>query len=372
MTQENKRPTILIVDDTPTNLSLLSNLLKEHYRIRVANSGAKALELANASVPDLVILDIMMPEMDGYEVCRRLKANELTRKAPVIFLTAKNEVEDEELGLLLGAVDFIHKPISPPIVMARVKTHLEIKAWHDFLENQNAWLEKQVDQRLSEINHLQDASICVMVSMAEFRDETTGNHIRRTQEYVRMLAEELSKLPHYREYLTPSCIEQMSKCAPLHDLGKIAIPDGILLKPGKHTTEEFIIMKTHAQRGYDMLKRAGDYMGAHGEFLTMAMEIAGSHHEKWDGSGYPKGLVGAEIPLSARLMAIADVFDALLTRRPYKEPMSIEKTTEIILEGKGKHFDPEVVEAFSRIYQDMLKVAVLLVDIHEENEPASF
>ncbi len=362
MTSASKRPTVLVVDDTPANLSLLSHLLKDHYRIKVANNGQKALDLAAAAPPDLVLLDIMMPEMDGYEVCRRLKANPLTRRIPVIFLTAKTETEDEELGFSVGAVDFIHKPISPPIVAARVKTHLEIKAWHDFLQDQNAWLQQQVEKRLSDINHLQDASIYVMVSLAEFRDETTGNHIRRTQEYVRLLAVELAKLPKYTARLTPGYIELMSKSAPLHDVGKIAIPDHILLKPGKHTVEEFAIMKTHAQRGYDMLKRAGDHMGEYGEFLTLAMEIAGGHHEKWDGSGYPNALVGRAIPLSARLMAVADVFDALLARRPYKEPMSVEQATAIILEGRGKHFDPEVVDAFVTILDDFREVAALWTD----------
>ncbi len=363
MTTSNlERPTVLVVDDTPANLSLLSNLLKEQYRIKVANNGLKALELAAAAPPDLILLDIMMPEMDGYEVCRRLKANEATRQVPVIFLTAKTETEDEELGFSVGAVDFIHKPISPPIVAARVKTHLEIKSWQDFLRDQNAWLQQQVDKRLSEINHLQDASIYVMVSLAEFRDECTGNHIRRTQEYVRLLAIELAKLPHYSALLTPAYIEQMSKSAPLHDVGKIAIPDHILLKPGKHTPEEFAIMKTHAERGYEMLRRAGEHMGEQGEFLTLAMEIAGSHHEKWDGSGYPKGLSGSAIPLSARLMAVADVFDALLARRPYKEPMSNEQATRIILEGRGQHFDPEVVDTFIAILPQFEEVAQRWVD----------
>lgn len=349
MTTNNERPTVLVVDDTPANLSLLSNLLKEQYRIKVANNGAKALELATAAPPDLVLLDIMMPEMDGYEVCRRLKASEITRHVPVLFLTAKTETEDEELGFLVGAVDFIHKPISPPIVSARVKTHLEIKAWQDFLQDQNAWLQKQVEKRLSEVNRLQDASIYVMVSLAEFRDETTGNHIRRTQEYVRLLAVAMSGLPHYSTLFTHSYIEQMSKSAPLHDVGKIAIPDHILLKPGKHTEDEFAIMKTHAQRGYDMLKRAGDHMGEHGEFLTLAMEIAGSHHEKWDGSGYPNGLAGNGIPIAARLMAVADVYDALRAKRPYKEPMSHAQAMTIIADGKGRHFDPEIVDAFLAI-----------------------
>jgi putative two-component system response regulator len=362
MTTTFERPTVLVVDDTPANLSLLSNLLKDQYRIKVANSGLKALELAAVSAPDLVLLDIMMPGMDGYEVCRRLRADVATQHVPVIFLTAKTEVEDEELGFAVGAVDFIHKPISPPLVAARVKTHLEIKAWRASLQDQNEWLQKQVESRLSDINRLQDASIYVMVSLAEFRDETTGNHIRRTQEYVRMLATQLSKSPHHAAHLTPGNIEQMSKSAPLHDIGKIAIPDNILLKPGKHTVDEFAIMKTHAQRGFDILKRAGSHMGDQSDFLIYAMEIAGCHHEKWDGSGYPSGLKGAAIPLSARLMAVADVYDALLARRPYKEPMSNEQAVAIIVEGRGKHFDPEVVDAFLLIQDELQKIAALWTD----------
>jgi putative two-component system response regulator len=342
--------------------------LRDTYRIKVANSGAKALELAFTAPPDLVLLDVMMPEMDGYEVCCKLKENESTKNVPVIFLTAKTEVEDEEHGFEVGAVDFIHKPISPPILLARVRTHLEIKSWRDFLQDQNVWLQKQVEKRLSEINHLQDASIQVMVSLAEFRDENTGNHIRRTQAYVRLLAVELSKLDHYKDLLTPNYIEQVAKSAPLHDVGKIAIPDGILLKPGKHTPEEMVIMRTHAQRGYDMLKQAGVQMGQHGEFLAVAMDIAGSHHEKWDGSGYPKGLKGNEIPISARLMALADVYDALLDTRPYKKPMTMEQTISIILEGKGTHFDPEVVNAFLTLQDEFERIAKMWADEIFPNE----
>ena len=361
-TSAKENPTVLVVDDTPANLSLLNNMLKEKYRVKVASNGFKALELAAAAPPDMILLDIMMPEMDGYEVCRRLKAAEATRHVPVIFLTAKTEPEDEELGFSLGAVDFIHKPISPPVVMARVKTHLEIKSWHDFLKDQNAWLQQQVEMRLSEINHLQDALIYVMVSLAEFRDTITGNHIRRTQEYMRLLAVELAKLPHYSSLLTPSYIERICKSAPLHDIGKIGIPDHILLKRGNHTVEEFSIMKTHAQRGFDILKTAGDIIGEHGEFLTLAMEIAHYHQEKWDGSGYPNGLAGNAIPLPARMMAVADVYDALRTRRPYKEPMSSDQATAIIVEGKGKHFDPEIVEAFLAIEDDFKRIATVWVD----------
>lgn len=339
------RPTILVVDDTPANVTILHDLLKDQYRVKLAGNGAKALQLAAAAPPDLVLLDVMMPEMDGYEVCRRLKADPATQRVPIIFLTAKSAPEDEEYGLSLGAADFIHKPISLPIVAARVRTQLQAKAWQDFLQDRNAWLQQQVELRLSEINHLQDASIYVMVALAEFRDECTGNHIVRTQEYVRLLAQALSKNPRHRDLLTPEFIELMTKSAPLHDVGKIAIPDHILLKPGKLTPEEFTIMKTHAQRGADILTRAGTHMGERGEFLNVARQIALCHHEKWDGSGYPSGLAGDAIPLPARLMAVADVYDALLSRRPYKEPFTSSQAAAFIMEGSGKHFDPEVVQA---------------------------
>ncbi len=350
------RPTVLIVDDTPANLSLLSNLLKDHYRIKVANNGTKALEYAFAAPPDLVLLDIMMPGIDGYEVCRRLKASPLTHRIPVIFLTAKVATEDEELGFAVGAVDFIHKPISPPIVAARVRTHVAMKSWQDFLQDKAAWLEQEVKRRLSQVNHLQDASIYVMVSLAEFRDECTGNHIRRTQEYVRLLAEHLSKQPHHEATLTAEHIELLAKSAPLHDIGKIAIPDHILLKPGKLTDDEFLVMKKHSTLGFDMLKRAGKFMGEQGEFLSVAMDVARYHHEKWDGSGYPDSLVGNAIPLAARLMAVADVYDALVSSRPYKTAMTHDQANDFIVQGRGRHFDPEVVDAFTEIVDQFIEI----------------
>lgn len=362
MLEPQRRATILVVDDTPTNLTMLNTLLRDTYRVKLANSGAKALQLAQVEAPDLILLDIMMPDMDGYEVCRQLKTQAATQRVPIIFLTAKTQPEDEERGLALGAVDFIHKPISPPLVAARIKTHLQMKSWQDFLQDQNHWLQQQVERRLSEINNLQDASIYVMVSLAEFRDECTGNHIRRTQEYVRLLAQEMATLPKYANELSASTILLISKSAPLHDVGKIAIADDILLKPGKLTEDEFEIMKTHAQRGYDILCRAGEHMGQHGEFLAIAKEIAIGHHEKWDGSGYPVGLKGEAIPLSARLMAVADVYDALLTVRPYKRPFSREEAHQFILNGRGKHFDPDVVDCFFNLLPQFEEVANVWAD----------
>jgi len=349
------RPTILVVDDTPANLSLLASLLQGEYRVLLANTGHKALALAQAESPDLVLLDVMMPGMDGYEVCRRLKADAAMAQAPVLFLTARAALEDEQHGLALGAVDFIHKPINPPIVAARVKAQLAVKSWQDHLR-------RQVGQGLAEIHQLQDATIDVMVSLAEFRDEDTGNHVRRTSEYVRLLAEDLAQRPAHAAQLAPDTIAMMAKSAPLHDIGKIAIPDHILLKPGKFDAQEWAVMQTHAQRGFEILRRAGHKMGVRGQYLELAMQIAGGHHEKWDGSGYPRGLAGEAIPLAARLMAVADVFDALTTRRPYKEPMPLPQAADLIRAGRGGHFDPAVLDAFERQLPAFEQVAQRLAD----------
>lgn len=359
---DDNRSTILVIDDTPTNLSLLNQLLGEHYRVKLANGGAKGLEIAQATPPDLILLDIMMPGIDGYTVCKRLKANAKTSGIPVIFLTAKTETTDEEMGFELGAVDFIHKPIAPSIVMARVRTHLQIRVWQTFLEDQSEWLQREVGRRVNEVLHLQEATIRVMVSLAEFRDECTGNHIRRTQNYVRLLAEHLSQQTRDRDFLTPEHIDQIAKASPLHDIGKIAIPDHILLKPGKHTPEEFATMKTHSAKGENMLTTTRRELGDDNLMLQFATEITRSHHERWDGSGYPDNLAGENIPLSARLMAIADVYDALRSRRPYKEPFSHQAAVTLIQSERGKHFDPALVDAFSALESTFEKIAAQLAD----------
>ena len=353
----SSRLTVLVVDDAPANLNLLAGLLNTSYRVRLAPSGPKALELAQKSPPDLVLLDVMMPDMDGYEVCRRLKADERTRHIPVIFLTAMQEPENEALGFEVGAADFIHKPISPAIVQARVKTHLQNKTLQDMLRHHNARLSSELDERMVQLDRLRESMLYVMISFAEFRDQETGNHVKRTQEYVRVLATELWRRGRHLDLLSPQSIELIAKSAPLHDLGKVAISDNILLKPGKLTAEEFEIMKTHPVHGWEMLRRAAQRMGDDTDFLSYAMEIARSHHEKWDGSGYPDGLAGETIPLSARLMAVADVYDALISRRPYKPPHSHHDARRHILQGAGRHFDPEVVGVFIDIQQQFLDIA---------------
>ncbi|NQD36717.1 two-component system response regulator [Permianibacter sp. IMCC34836] len=340
------RPVILIVDDTPDNLTLMSGLLREHYRVKVANSGAKALQLVSDQVPDLILLDIMMPDLDGYAVLRQLKAAASSRQVPVIFLTAKSEIEDERLGLELGAVDYITKPISPPIVLARVHTHLQLKAAADFLRDKNAYLEAEVARRTRDVQALQDVTILAMASLAETRDNETGHHIRRTQHYVRVLARHLQKQEKYASMLSDEVIAMLFKSAPLHDIGKVGIPDRILLKPAKLTDEEFAIMKTHTTLGCLAIEHAEQELGMSVEFLRYAKEIAQSHQEKWDGSGYPDSLAGDAIPLSARLMALADVYDALISVRVYKPAMPHEQARQIIIAGRGSHFDPDVVDAF--------------------------
>lgn len=353
-----ERPTVLVVDDTPQNLALMSELLGDRYTVKIAKTGEKALAIAAAEPrPDLILLDIMMPGMDGYEVCRHLKGDVATRHIPVIFLTAKVEVEDEEKGLKLGAVDYITKPISPPIVLARVETHLKLKASADFLRDRAAFLEQEVAKRTREVSAIQDVSTLALAGLAETRDTDTGAHIRRTQHYVKVLAERLQSEPRFAAELGTARIAMLFKSAPLHDIGKVGIPDRILLKPGRLEPHEMEIMKRHSMIGYGALRQAEVTLGTPVEFLSCAKEIARSHHEKWDGSGYPDGLSGTEIPLSARLMAVADVFDALISKRVYKEAIPHAEAVEIILDGKGNHFDPDLVDAFDEIQDQFASIA---------------
>ena len=360
------RRTVMIVDDTPENITLMNGLLKDLYRTRIATGGERALKTAVVEpLPDLILLDIMMPDMDGYEVCRRLKADVRTADIPVIFLTAKTEVEDEQRGFDAGAVDYITKPISPPIVMARVKTQLALKAAADFLRDQNAYLETEVQKRTHEVQMVQDVTIMAMASLAETRDNETGNHIRRTQNYVRALALKLQPLPKYAPALDDATVEMLYKSAPLHDIGKVGIPDAILLKPGKLTPEEFEVMKSHTTLGRDAIIAAENLIEAPSTFLRTAREIAYSHQEKWDGSGYPEKLKGEAIPLSARLMAVADVYDALISRRVYKPPFTHDKAVQIISEGRGTHFDPDLVDAFVQIADEFKRIADTYADSEE-------
>ena len=359
----SERKTVLVVDDTPDNLTLMSGLLKDHYRVKLANNGEKALVAARAvPPPDVILLDVMMPGMSGYEVCERLKADPATRNIPVIFLTAMTAMEDEKKGLDLGAADYITKPISPPIVLARVKTQIENKSAADFLRNQAEFLAGEVDRQTRRVMAIQDVTILAMASLAETRDSDTGNHIRRTQFYVLELARRLSTHPRFSEFLTEDNIDLLFKSAPLHDIGKVGIPDRILLKPGRFEPEEFEIMKTHTTLGRDAIEHAERSLDVKVEFIALAKEIAYSHQEKWDGSGYPEGLSCDDIPISARLMAVADVYDALISRRVYKDGMPHEKAVGIILEGSGSHFDPDVVDAFMEAAEEFRQIALRYAD----------
>ena len=363
------RSTVLIVDDTPENLTILGETLRPHYRVRAAISGERALHAVTiGTLPDVILLDVMMPDMDGYQVLQALQADAATRDIPVIFVTAMDSVEGETHGLALGAVDYITKPFNPDIVLARVRTHIELAKARERLHDENAWLEREVARRTNENALIRDLSLSALACLAEVRDIETGHHILRTQSFVELLAHHLAGHPDYRAALAGERLEIIVRSAPLHDIGKVGIPDSILLKPGRLTSAEFEIMKKHPVIGADAITRAmaqaansrsgdGALPGGAFAFMETAREIALSHHEKWDGSGYPAGLQGRQIPVSARLMALADVFDALSSRRVYKEPLAPEDVTRIIVAERGRHFDPVIVDAFLELRPAFAEVA---------------
>lgn len=368
--------TILIVDDTPQNLTVIGELLRPHYHLRAVNSGERALRAAHtAPRPDLILLDVMMPEMDGREVLRHLREDIETKDIPVIFVTAMSTDEDEEYGLELGAVDYITKPFVPAIVLARVHTQLALKRARDLLSRQNDWLEQEVARRMKENLMIQDLSMRALACIAEARDNETGNHILRTQSYVKILVQHLSNHPRFADALQGRRSDMIIKAAPLHDIGKVGIPDAILLKPGKLTVEEFDIMKKHPVIGAEAINKAMEQALAGADdatiaqaegafsFLRVAHEISLGHHEKWDGSGYPAGLKGDAIPVSARLMALADVFDALVNRRVYKPEMTLAEANRIIVEGRGSHFDPDVVDAYLACTVEFVETVALFPDV---------
>ncbi len=341
------RSTILLIDDSPEIIGIVNGLLKSKYHLKAANTGEKGLQLAMGShKPDLILLDIGLPDMNGNEICGRLKANRATCDIPIIFLTGMSHEADEETGFATGAADYITKPIRGTILLARLKLHLSLKIAADIIKEKNTRLSGKVLEQETELEFIQDVTILAMASLAETRDNETGNHLRRTQDYIRILAEHLQHHPRFSLLLTRNNIDLIYKSAPLHDIGKVGIPDSILLKPGKLSADEFTVMKTHALIGRQAIEKAEKQLGRSAPFLNFAKEIAGSHQEKWDGSGYPEMLAGERIPISARLMALADVYDALVSARPYKKPMQHELAARIIAEGRGSHFDPDIVDAF--------------------------
>lgn len=329
------------------------------------SNGRQALDYLMAGRPvDLILLDVVMLEMDGFEVCRRIKAAPGLQDIPVLFLTSLDSVADEERGLALGAVDFIHKPFSRSIVLARVRNHLELALSRRQLRDRNVELECQVAERTREVLHekeqviaVQDATITALCALAEIRDNETGNHIRRTQRYMRSLATRLRDHPRFAANLNDATIQLLYKSAPLHDIGKVGIPDAILPKPGKLTADEWVIMKRHTEYGRNAIAQAESEIGEAADFLRYARDIAYSHHEQWDGSGYPLGLSGDAIPLSARLMAVADVYDALISKRVYKSAYSHDQAMSIIMEGRGTHFDPDIIDTLLDVAEEFLAIS---------------
>ncbi|MDR1776577.1 MAG: response regulator [Desulfovibrio sp.] len=345
-----RRIRVLIVDDASENLRILAEILRNTYTIMFAKNGHDALRIANCPPqPDLILLDVVMPGMNGYEACRKLKENPKTSGIPVIFVTAQDEGVDEATGLSLGAQDYIKKPFIASLVRNRVDSAVELKLHRDHLN-------ELVEERTRQLALTQEATIHAMANLAEWRDPETGAHIKRTQNYVRSLAQYMAKLPKFTAVMTPEFISMLYLSAPLHDVGKVAIPDAVLHKPGRLTEEEFEVMKEHTTRGRDMLTSTEEFLGEENSFLTTAQEIAYCHHERWDGKGYPRKIQGEEIPVSARLMSVADVYDALRSKRVYKPPMSHEESAKLILDGRATQFDPDVTDAFEYLQPEFREI----------------
>jgi putative two-component system response regulator len=357
--------TILVIDNDFDNLTLMCGLLKDHCKVvEAASDVEQALKIAQSDAPpDIILLDGTMPKADGYEVCKQLKANPNTSDIPVIFLIDRDELVDQNYGFEINSVDYITKPISDAIVLARVKTHLEAKSIKAVLRDQKMLLENQVHERTSELMATQYASIYAMGYLAATRENVTGNHIFRNQNYVKILAEKLRFNPRFSGFLSgDDIIEFLYMTSPLHDIGNVGIPDRILLKPGRLTLDEFEIIKTHTQLGRNVITQAERDLGIEVPILKFASNIIYSHHEKWDGSGYPEGLAGDAIPIAARIMAIPDVYDALISRRVYKAPVPHEQAVKIILQGKGTHFDPDIVDSFYEIHEEFKCIAQNFAD----------
>lgn len=353
------KATILIVDDVPDNLSILSELLKDTYKIKAVNSGEKAIKAAKAyNKPDLILLDILMPGLSGYDVIKELKADSQTQNIPVIFLTAMAGEEDEKYGLELGAADYIIKPISAPIVLARVKTHLENKAAADFLRDNNAYLEAEIAKRTNELSEIQDITMLALATLTETKYPGTSNRIRHTQHYVKVLAEALKTHPRFKYFLFENTIAQLFRSAPLYDMGKLGIPDSVLMKAGPLTDKEWEVMKTHTTLGLKAIEHAEKGLNIGADFMRVAKELMHYHHEKWDGSGYPTGIAGDAIPICARLMAVADMYNALVNKRVYKDAITHEQAVKVIAAGKGTNFDPDVVDAFVAVHNEFRVIRV--------------
>ncbi|MCL2162034.1 MAG: response regulator [Betaproteobacteria bacterium] len=352
----SSRQTIVMVDDNVTTLNIARNILRGHYETYALPSGTVLFNLLEKITPDLILLDIEMPGISGYETIKRLKADERLSGIPVIFVTSRYDEGSELEGLSLGAIDYITKPFSPALLLRRIKNHLLIATQEKELKSFNSNLMQKVDQKAQQIIQMQFAILNVVAELVEFRDRKTGGHIVRTQQYLDLLVKKMLKEGVYLDEISSWDLTFLIPSAQLHDVGKIAISDTILNKPGKLTTEEFEIMKTHVSRGIDAIERI-ERETHEDSFLYHAKRFAGYHHEKWDGSGYPHKLAGEDIPLQGRLMAIADVYDALISARPYKEEMPLAVAKSIILNGEGKHFDPALINVFRDVSDGFEEIA---------------
>lgn len=343
---EHKPPNILIVDDTPANLQVLGEMLKgKGYKVRPVPSGKLALAAAESDPPDLILLDIMMPEMDGYEVCRKLKSDEKLRRIPVIFLSALQETSDKVKAFNSGGEDYISKPFHFEEVQARVSTHLALHRIQKEIEEYNLNLEHLVQSQVKEISESQMATIMALANLAESRDDDTGKHIERVQTLCRLLATDLQSHPTFRSTIDQPYIDHLFYASALHDIGKVGIPDGVLLKRGKLNEQEFELVKKHTLIGARTLETVRQNYPKN-PFINMGILVAMHHHERWDGSGYPSGLKGEDIPLAARIMTVVDVYDALVSERCYKLAFTHEESCRIIRESSGTQFDPVLVDIF--------------------------
>jgi len=342
------RKKVILVDDNPINLKLARNTLMGKYDVFTVPSAEKLFQLLEKTLPDIILLDVLMPEMSGYEAIKILKADDRTAEIPVIFLTSKADTGSELEGFVLGAVDYISKPFSPQILLKRVETQVLLEAQKKELKDLNENLQEQVREKTADIRELQNAVIKTLSSFVETRDAGTGDHLEQTERFLRPLVDELIKRKVYSEEMDGWDLDVFLQSAQLHDVGKIGIPDGILLKNGQLTDEEYEQMKRHTQLGEEVIEKI-QHNAKESAFLDYAKTMARTHHERWDGKGYPDGLKGLNIPLQGRLMAIVDVYHALISERPYKKAFSPEEALKIIEEGKGTHFDPTLVEVFTSV-----------------------
>ena len=350
-----KKAIVLIVDEAADNLILMNGMLQDQYEVKLANTGRAALNIMQqVPRPHLVVLDDALPDIDGYSVCQQLKSSPDTADIPVIFAQAER---DEARAILEGGADAIAKPVEAEVLRARVDTHLQLRHSRELLKQQRNLLEHVVEEVTLELSQMLDAMIWAMASLAETREYETANHLRRVQHYVVALARQLQTHKRFDEELSDANIKALYKAAPLHDIGKVAIPDAILLKPDRLTDEEFAVMKLHTAHGRDAIVNLENQLGYTNTFLRYAREITYSHQEKYDGSGYPQGLAGEAIPMSARLMAVADVYDALISKRVYKPAFTHETAMEMIRQGSGEHFDPDVVDAMLTVEEEFMSIA---------------